>query len=128
MKIAVAVTSDFDKIAGHAGRARRWLIFERDGQDILAPKRLLLAPERVFHFFRDAMPPDLLGIDVMIARSAGERLLARLSTMGVVMALTAETNPLKAVSDYLGPGLAPPKPRPIGSLICKTIDALAKHK
>jgi len=47
---------------------------------------------------------------------------------GIDAVLTAETDPLKAVEGYLAEKLPPPKARPIGSLICKTIDLFSSHK
>lgn len=124
MKIAVACTADFTQIAGHAGRARRWLVFEDREQ----PRRIELASSEVFHYFDGGVPHPLDGVEAIIAQSAGESFLAKMEGKGVNAVLTAETDPAKAVSDYLGHQLAAPRPRPIGALICKAIDLFSRHK
>lgn len=128
MKIAVAVNNDFRKVAGHAGRARTWLVFEADETAIAAdPGRIELAAEMVFHHFKDDAPHPLDGIDAIIAISAGDGFIKHMGKRGITVALTAETNPAKAAADYLAQCLAAPKPRPIGALICKTLDLFSKH-
>lgn len=129
MKIAVAVTSDFSKVAGHAGQARRWLLFAAGPEQ--APvelARIELPKELVFHHWSGEGAHPLDGIAAVIAQSAGEGFLNRLRKRGVDPVMTAEADPLKAVADYLGHSLAPPKPRPIGSLICKLHDLFSPHK
>lgn len=128
MKVAVA-TTDFAKVAGHAGRARKWLIFEitADG-NVGEPARLELESDNVIHYAEDGRPHPLDAVDALIAQSAGDGFLKHMEKRGVQPVLTAETDPLKAVHDYLAQTLSPPKARPIGSLICKTIDLFSKHK
>lgn len=128
MRIAVA-TSDFIKVAGHAGRARKWLVYPvaEDG-GVGTPERLELASDAVFHYAEDGKPHALDGVDAVVAQSAGEGFLKNMEKRGIRPVLTAETDPLKAVADLLAETLVPPKARPIGSLICKTIDLFSKHK
>ncbi|HLO76808.1 MAG TPA: NifB/NifX family molybdenum-iron cluster-binding protein [Magnetospirillum sp.] len=128
MRIAVA-SSDFTKVAGHAGRARKWLIFTvaEDGA-VAAPERLELAADNVFHYAEDGRPHPLDGVDAVIAQSAGEGFLRNMEKRGIRPVLTAEDDPRKAVADLLAETLTPPKARPIGALICKTIDLFSKHK
>lgn len=128
MKVAVA-TSDFAKVAGHAGRARKWLVFDVDADGHVGePSRVELEHDNVFHYAEDGRPHPLDGIDALIAQSAGDGFLKNMEKRGIKPVLTAETDPAKAVTDYLAATLSPPKPRPIGSLICKTIDLFSKHK
>jgi predicted Fe-Mo cluster-binding NifX family protein len=128
MRVAVA-SADFVKVTGHAGRARQWLVFDvaEDGS-YPEPARIELAPERVFHYHDDTSPHPLDGIDALIAHSAGDGFLKHMEKREVAVALTAETDPAKAVADYLADALSAPKPRPIGKLLCKTIDLFSKHK
>ncbi|MCR6631568.1 MAG: hypothetical protein NVV74_16845 [Magnetospirillum sp.] len=128
MKVAVA-SSDFVKVAGHAGRARKWLVYEvaEDGS-VGQPNRVELEHDNVFHYAEDGRPHPLDGIAALIAQSAGDGFLKNMEKRGVRPVLTAETDPDKAVRDFLAETLSPPKPRPIGSLICKTIDLFSKHK
>jgi len=123
MKIAVAVDARFSRISGHAGRARSWLVWECAGGAVSAPpQRVVLAPLMVFHHHEDGQPHPLDGTDVLIANSAGEGFVAKLVNRGIDVRLTAETNPAKAVGDYLGDRLSPPRPRPVGELLCKALD------
>lgn len=129
MKIAVA-SSDFAKVTGHAGRARKWLVYEADAEGAVTgePSRVELSAEMVFHHWQDDAPHPLDGIDAVIAQSAGDGFLANMRKRGIEPVMTAETDPAKAVRDFLADRVTPPKPRPIGSLICKTIDLFSKHK
>lgn len=127
MKIAVAATTDYAKVAGHAGRSRRWLVFATGPDGAGQPERVELPPQMVFHHFEgDNHPLD--GIEALIALSAGEGFLARMRRFGVDAVLTAERNPARAVEDYLADRLSGPRPRPVGTLICKAIDLFSKHK
>ncbi len=131
MIIAVAVTNDAHKVSGHAGRARHWLVYEvSDATEIPQPRRTDLEAEMVFHHYEEAEKGahPLDGIEAIIAISAGEGFLKHMAKRGVDVALTAETDPAKAVADYLTNRLSAPKPRPIGALICKTLDLFSKHK
>lgn len=128
MRIAVA-TSDFTKVAGHAGRARKWLVYEvAEGGDIGVPERVELAHDDVFHYAEDGKAHLLDGVDAVVAQSAGDGFLKNMEKRGIRPVLTAEADPVKAVKDLLAETLVPPKARPIGSLICKTIDLFSKHK
>lgn len=129
MKIAVAVTNDAHKVTGHAGRTRRWLVYDvLDVAEIPQPQRIDLEAEMVFHHYEGEEPHPLDGIKAIITQSAGDGFLLRMEKRGIDVALTAETDPGKAVGDYLAKCLASPKSRPIGSLICKTLDLFSKHK
>ena len=126
MRIAVACTADFTRVTGHAGRARRWLVF--DTAPGTPTERIALASDEVFHHFEgDAVHP-LQNVDVILAHSAGEGFLNKMKKKGVAAVLTGETDPAKAVAGYLANDLSPAKPRPIGALVCKAIDLFSKHK
>lgn len=124
MQIAVACTADYSEVAGHAGRARRWLVF--DGED--PPRRVELSAKQVFHYFEGEEAHPLDGVGVIIAQSAGEGFLGKMTRKGIDAVTTGETNPARAVADYLGHRLAAPHPRPIGALVCKAIDMFSRHK
>lgn len=126
MKIAVAVDSRFAKVTGHAGRARHWLVYDPEAGS--AATRIELEPSQVFHHYEGDGPHPLDGIGTVIAISAGDGFMKRMQARGVDARQTAETDPDKAVADYLAERLSDPKPRPIGSLICKTLDLFSKHK
>lgn len=128
MRIAVA-TADFTKVAGHAGRARKWLVYTvANGEAAATPERVELASDAVFHYAADGQAHPLDGVDAVIAQSAGDGFLRNMEKRGIRPVLTAEADPAKAVRDLLAETLAPAKARPIGALICKTIDLFSKHK
>ena len=126
MKIAVACSSDFAQTTGHAGRAKHWLLF--DSEQPAAPERIHLNSDEVFHYFDGDGEHPLRNVDAIIAQSAGEGFLNKMTKKGVDAVMSAETDPAKAVQDYLSQQLAPPKPRPIGQLVCKVVDMFSKHK
>ena len=128
MRIAIAST-DWTKVSGHAGRARRWLVYTAgDDRRLSAPERVELPSDMVFHNFEDDRPHPLDGIVALIAVSAGEGFMSRMKRRGIDARLTAEADPEQAVRDYLAETLPPPKPRPIGTLLCKVFDLFSKHK
>lgn len=100
MKIAVASQNRWE-ITEHTGRCRKFWIYEiEDG--MVANKALLeIAKEQSFH---DSSPHDSSPLDdvqVLIAGGMGTGLLKRLENMGIESLITIETNPDKAVEDYL---------------------------
>jgi hypothetical protein len=88
--------------------------------------RILLPKELVFHHFKDDGPHPLVDCAAVIGASAGESFLGKMARRGVEAVLTAEPDPAKAVADYVRQQVSPPRPRPIGSLICKIRDAFEK--
>jgi predicted Fe-Mo cluster-binding NifX family protein len=126
MIIAVAVDSRYSKVTGHAGRARHWLVYDPDSGPVAT--RIELLPAQVFHHYEGDGPHPLDGIQAVIAISAGDGFMKRMRERGIDARQTAETDPDKAVADYLAECLRDPKPRPIGALICKTLDLFSKHK
>ncbi|MBK1664784.1 hypothetical protein CKO38_08100 [Rhodospirillum rubrum] len=128
MRIAVAVDKSFSLVAGHAGQAKRWLVFEvAAGEWAREIDRIELERPQVFHHFQDEGPHPLDGVAVVIAASAGEGFGRRMTKRGVESVLTAESDPLKAVTDHVERTLAPPRPRPISGLLCKAFDLFSKH-
>lgn len=101
MKIAVT-SQNFRTVTGHAGRARRFLIYQvgPDGEPVEVD-RLDLPKELAMHDFRggDAHPID--GVDVVVSAGFGEGFGQRMARRGVVAVVTAKTDPIDAVKDYL---------------------------
>ncbi|MEG3618168.1 hypothetical protein V5T82_06860 [Magnetovibrio sp. PR-2] len=127
MKIAVA-SKNFETVTGHAGKNRRWLVFEvQDGELHLPPAQVELEKPQVFHHFKDDGPHPLDGIEGLIAASSGDSFLRRMEKRGVKAIMTRESDPEVAVRALLKEQLPPPKPRPITGLICKAHDAFSKH-
>jgi hypothetical protein len=128
MVVAVA-SQDFIMVTGHAGQARHWLVFEEaSGSPAHPPRRVELTKEQVFHHWADQGPHPLDGVTVIIAASAGDSFLNRMEKRGVTVVITGETDPARAVAGWRADHVVPPKPRPIGRLICKLHDLFSKHR
>jgi len=128
MKIAIAST-DFLKVAGHAGQARKWVVFDTvDGAAPVELKRVELAPEQVFHVFRDSQGPHPLeGVGVMIFQTAGEGFVKRMGKKGIQLAPTRERDVARAAADFVVGTLKPPRPPGLMSLLCKVRDLFSDH-
>ena len=128
MHIAVA-SRDGEKVAGHIGKCADWVVFEvgvdEGGDEVRELERIHLPKELLFHHHKGDVPHPLAACNAVIGASAGESFVEKMKKRGIKVALTAETDPATAVSDYLKQTLVPPKPRPIGSLICKIHDAFS---
>ncbi|WP_018295163.1 NifB/NifX family molybdenum-iron cluster-binding protein [Mariprofundus ferrooxydans] len=131
MHIAVA-SRDGLTVAGHIGQCADWIIFDVAGTGadtaVQEVARITLPRELIFHHYRDDAPHPLELCSVLIGASAGESFSGKLRERGIRVVLTAERNPARAVSDYVNLALAPPKARPIGSLICKIHDRFSSVK
>ncbi|MBB1090218.1 NifB/NifX family molybdenum-iron cluster-binding protein [Rhodopseudomonas pseudopalustris] len=110
MLIAVA-SQNFRTITGHAGKTRRFLVFDaapgRAPQEI---QRLDLPKEQSIHEFSEQGPHPLDVVDVVIAGSAGPGFISRMASRDVCAITTAETDPVAAVQAYLAGSLAPAAP------------------
>lgn len=127
MRVAVS-SKNFQTVTGHAGKARRWLVFEVDGDQINPePEQVEIAKDMVFHHFKDDGPHPLGKIDVLITASAGDHFITRMEKRGVKAVMTREQSPLAAIEAYLADQLPPPKARPITGLICKVHHAFSDH-
>ena len=110
MKIGVT-SQNFRTITGHAGKTRRFLIYEPgDTGDPVEVDRLDLPREMAMHEFRGEHHP-VFGLDVLITGGCGEGFVRRLAQQGVQVIATGETDPLTAVKQVLqGTPLPPPVP------------------
>ena len=104
MKIAVA-SQNRREITDHTGRCRKFWIYEIEGGTIANKELLELPKEQSFH---DSSPHDsspLEDVQVLLAGGMGAGLVRRLENMGIEPLITTETNPDKAVEDYLNGSL-----------------------
>lgn len=131
MRIAVA-SRDGKKVSGHIGKCADWIIFELDSKlpsgeapVVREMERIKLPRELVFHYFKDEGPHPLESCAAVIGASAGESFVNKMRQRGIEAVLTAEPDPVTAVTDYVRNTVTPARPRPIGSLICKVRDALS---
>jgi predicted Fe-Mo cluster-binding NifX family protein len=109
MKFAVT-SQNFRTITPHAGKTRRFLLFDvAPGSEPVETGRLDLPIEMSMHEFRGG-PHPLDGTEVLIAGSAGPGFFAKMSERGIKAVTTAETDPVKAIADYLAGRLAAAPP------------------
>jgi len=110
MKIALT-SQNFRTITGHAGKARRFMIFTADktGKPV-ETDRLDLPKEMSMHEFRGDSHP-IKSVDILITGGCGQGFMRRLAQWGIQVILTSETDPVKAVAAVLsGKELPPPLP------------------
>ncbi len=101
MKIAVT-SQNFRSVTGHAGRARRFLIYDaQPGADPVEVSRLDLPKELAMHDFHAAGPHPVDDVDVVLSQGFGEGFAQRMAKRGVIAVTTDETDPLAAVKGYL---------------------------
>lgn len=101
MKIAVT-SQNFRSVTGHAGRARRFLIYEaQQGADPVEVGRLDLPKEMAMHDFHGAGPHPVDGVDVILSQGFGEGYAQRMAKRGIITVTTDETDPLAAVKGYM---------------------------
>jgi predicted Fe-Mo cluster-binding NifX family protein len=100
--VKIAVTSqNFKSVSGHAGKSRRFIIYDVstpcDAPEVVW---LDLPMEMSFHeFCGDKHPLD--DMDVILTASAGQGFIAKLARRGVQVITCGESDPRKAVRDYL---------------------------
>jgi predicted Fe-Mo cluster-binding NifX family protein len=133
MRVAVA-SRDGKTVSAHIGKCPHWIIFaitpsETDDADldITEIERITLPKALIFHYYKDDRPHPLKACAAVIGKSSGESFQAKMQKRGIETVMTAEDNPAKAAADYARHTVVPPKPRPIGELICKIHDALSRH-
>lgn len=100
MKIAVS-SQNRKSITGHAGKCRKFWIYEINDQQVVARTLLELPLEQSFHESTPGAPHPLDGMNVLIGGGMGQGMRRRLAGMGIEAVLTPETDPDKAVSAFL---------------------------
>lgn len=108
----IAVTSqNFRTITGHAGKSRRFLIFEAmAGATPREVERLDLPKEMSFHEFHGDGAHPVDGVDAVITGSCGAGFARRLAGRGIRVAVTEVEDPLAAVQAYAEGRLVPVDP------------------
>ncbi len=118
MKIGVT-SQNFRTITGHAGSARRFMIFEAAGGEILETEKLDLPMELSIHEHPSGAAHPIDGLDVLITGGCGEGFLHKLTARGIKVILTSETDPKVAASAVAaGAPLPPPVPEEGGHEGC----------
>jgi predicted Fe-Mo cluster-binding NifX family protein len=98
----IAITSqNFRSVTGHAGRARRFIVFEADGHS--PPReveRIDLDANMAMHGYEHAAAHPLDTMDVLITGGAGEGFVRNLAARGVRVVATPEEDPRLAVAAF----------------------------
>ena len=106
MKIAVT-SQNFRTVTGHAGRARRFLIYDvQPGAATSECGRLDLPLEQSFHEMGGVGTHPVDGVDVIISASFGGHFVETMAQRGILTATTDKESPIEAVRDYLARRLA----------------------
>jgi predicted Fe-Mo cluster-binding NifX family protein len=100
MKIAVA-SQNRREITGHAGRCRKFWIYDISAQQATDKKLLELPKEHAFHESSPQAPHPLDDVTVLISGGMGQGMLRRLAGKGIIGIVTEEKEPDAAVAAYL---------------------------
>lgn len=99
----IAVTSqNYRTVTGHAGKARRFIVFETSG--LTSPRevaRLDLDIDMAIHGYDHRAAHPLDSMNVLITGGAGEGFVRNLAARGVTVVATDETIPSLAVEAFL---------------------------
>lgn len=130
MKIAVP-TRDWQTVAGHAGQARHWFVWDlaalAPGADLPAPRRVELAKDEVLHHFHDDRPHPLDGVELVIAASAGDGFVRHMKARGADVVLTGEPDPHAALRRLAAGEALPDQRFDITTSLCKLRDLFSRH-
>ena len=97
----IAVTSQNRKtITGHAGKCRKFWIYEVEGHQVKGKALLELPKEESFHESH-GRPHPLDDADVLITGGMGPGMVSRMKARGTEGLITTETDPDRAVAAYL---------------------------
>jgi predicted Fe-Mo cluster-binding NifX family protein len=107
----IAVTSQNRKsITEHAGRCRKFWVFNIESNKIVKKELLELPKEQSFHESSPHKSHPLDDIDILIAGDMGQGLMMRLERKGIKSLVTKEDDPEKAVLLYLNGSLKADQP------------------
>lgn len=105
LKIGVS-SQNFRTITGHAGKGRRFIVFEsRDGTAVEETARLDLPLEMSLHEWNGQGEHPLFALDYLITGGCGEGFMRKMGSQGVMVRVTSETDPLTAVQALLSGNL-----------------------
>ena len=110
MKIAFT-SQNFKTITGHAGKTRRFLVYEvtEDGT-VTELKRIDLPKEMAMHNYRGNEHP-IFEVDLLFTAGCGMGFINRLAQHNVKVVATGETSPLETIEKLLkGSPILSPQP------------------
>ena len=130
MKIAIA-TKDWLSVSGHAGQARRWLIYDFEqtspAGSLPQPQCVELAKNQVMHHCEDDGPHPLDGVDIVVAGSAGDGFVRHMKKRGAEVLLTGETDPAGALTRILAGQTLPDQRFDVTTALCKLRDLFSRY-
>ena len=98
----IAVTSQNRKtVTGHAGKCRKFWVYEVDGRQVQGKTLLELPIEQSFHESHGGGAHPLDSVNALISGGMGSGLQHRLHVRGIEAMVTDETDPDRAVDAYL---------------------------
>ena len=109
MKIAVT-SQNRRTITEHAGRCRKFWLFNIENSKIIDKTLIELPKEQAFHESSPHDPHPLDDIDVLITGGMGQGLIMRLEQKSINGLITKEDNPEKAVLLFLKGSLKSERP------------------
>jgi predicted Fe-Mo cluster-binding NifX family protein len=103
----IAVTSQNRKtITEHAGKCRKFWIYDIADGNIAGKQLVELAIEQSFHASHHSLAAPLATVNVLITASMGAGLYQRLQRSGIQALITPETDPDTAVAAFLDGSLS----------------------
>lgn len=109
MRIAIA-SQNRKTVTGHAGKCRKFWIYQIAGKVIVSRELLELPIEQSFHESDPAQAHPLDGVNVLICGGMGQGLQNRLKQKGILAFATSETDLERAVAGWLDGTLAEAEP------------------
>jgi len=101
MKVGVT-SQNFRTITGHAGKTRRFIIYEVDrNQPAQEIKRLDLPKEMSLHETGSSEPHPIDELDILITAGCGDGFRRKMADRGIQLLITEETDPEKAVESLV---------------------------
>jgi len=100
--VKIAITSQNRKtITQHVGRCRKFWVYDIENNAVQKRELIELPKEMSFHEHHNSCPHPIDVVDVIITASMGQGMARRLEKKGILGVVTTETDPEKAVRDYL---------------------------
>ena len=101
MKIAVT-SQNFRTVTGHAGKTRKFLVFEADGAGGLAEvDRISLPKENAIHAHPPGAPHPLDEVDFVITSGCGQGFVNKMAARGVRVWISEREDPREAAAELL---------------------------
>ncbi len=104
-------SQNFKTITGHAGKTRRFLVYEvEENGNIMEMDRIDLPKEMAMHNFQGDDHP-IFSFDLLITAGCGQGFINRLAQHQVQVIATVEEDPIEAINKLLrGEAILAPQP------------------